>query len=336
VVNLRNNDVEFESGKIMRDTDNSSQESRDTGSDDFKIADADSYNSVVDYFDQYTERFTSHLPAPILAMAKIPAAGKVLDVGTGTGVVALEIARSLGESASVTGIDLSDGMLATAREKALQKGLAGRISYLKMDAEQLALNDNSFDAAVSLYALRHFPNPGKSVAEIYRVLKPGARIVAAVGSRPSLFSIAGISAAFRRLGSTIRQAQGRELAACEFIDGLVEKYIPKPVGDEIAGWVGEQHGFSGSIKELVEEAGFVDIKSDWKGQYSIIESTEDFWLLQMTFSSLARKRVAGADRLIIDKLKSEFYHSCEQVLKKNGRLVYQTGAAIVSAQKPLS
>jgi ubiquinone/menaquinone biosynthesis C-methylase UbiE len=188
VVNLRNNDVEFESGKIMRDTDNSSQESRDTGSDDFKIADADSYNSVVDYFDQYTERFTSHMPAPILAMAKIPAAGKVLDVGTGTGVVALEIASYLGESASVTGIDLSDGMLATAREKALQKGLAGRISYLKMDAEQLALNDNSFDAAVSLYALRHFPNPGKSVAEIYRVLKPGARIVASVGSRPSLFS----------------------------------------------------------------------------------------------------------------------------------------------------
>jgi ubiquinone/menaquinone biosynthesis C-methylase UbiE len=320
----------------MQDMESTNQINNGTGRVDFKTADADSYNSVVDYFDQYTERFTSHMPAPLLAMAEAPEAGAVLDVGTGTGVVALEIARVMGKAGSVTGIDLSDGMLNTARLKASGLGLADRIDYLKMDAERLALDDNSFDAAVSLYALRHFPNPDKSVAEIYRVLKPGARIVVAVGSRPTLLSTAGIRAAFRRLGSVVRQIQGRELAACEFIDGLVEKYLPKPLGDEIAGWVGEHHGFSGSIKELVEAAGFTDIKSDWKGQYSIIESPEDFWLLQMTFSSLARKRIAEADDISVEKLKSEFYHKCEQVLKKNGRLVYQTGAAIVSGKKPLA
>lgn len=319
----------------MGDTDSTSQTAGAADNIDFKTADADSYNSVVDYFDQYTERFTCHMPGPMLSMAQLPAAGKVLDIGTGTGVVALEIASAMGEAGSVTGVDLSDGMLKTAREKAARKGLDKRIDYRKMDAERLELADNSFDAAVSLYALRHFPNPDKSVAEIYRVLKPGARIVVAVGSSPALLSAAGLRAAIRRVGSIVRRLQGRELAACEFIDSLVEKHIPKPVGDEIAGWVGDHHGFSGSIKGLVEAAGFTDIQSDWKGQYSIIESPEDFWLLQMTFSSLARKRIAAADELAVEELKSEFYRSCEKILKKNGRLVYQTGAAIVSGQKPM-
>jgi len=303
---------------------------------DFKTQDADSYNSVVDYFDQYTERFTRHMPGPMLEMAEIQKNGKVLDVGTGTGVVALEVVNAIGGQGRVTGIDLSDGMLSVAREKARHRGMEGRIEYLKMDAENLEFSDNSFDAALSLYALRHFPNPEKSVSEIYRVLKSGARIVVAIGSRPSLFSLEGIRAAVRRLGSIGRRARGRELTACDFIDSLVEKHIPKDSGGEIAEWVGEHHGFSGSIKKLVQEAGFEAMHTDWKGQYSIIESPEDFWLLQMTFSSMARKRIAEADQNTVERLKSEFIQTCEQVLERNGRLVYQTGAAIVSARKPLS
>lgn len=301
----------------------------------FKTNDADSYNAVAGYFDQYTERFTRHMPGPMLEMAEIPKHGKILDVGTGTGIVALEAVNTIGAQGHVTAIDLSDGMLSVAREKTRGKSLESRIEYLKMDAENLTFPDNSFDAALSLYALRHFPNPEKSVREIYRVLKPGARIVVAVGSRPPLFSQAGINAVIRRLGSIGRKAFGRELTSCEFIDNLVEKYIPKLAGGEIAGWVSDHHGFSGSIKDLVQGAGFESLHSDWKGQYSIIDSPEDFWLLQMTFSSLARKRIAAADQPTVDKIKSEFNQTCKQVLERNGRLVYQTGAAIVSGRKPL-
>ncbi len=325
----------MESVNLMQNKNDSNRTGVIDTKNTFKTNDADSYNTVADYFDQYTERFTRHMPGAMLEIADVPKNGKVLDVGTGTGVVAFEVVNTLGNQGHVTGIDLSDGMLTVAREKARQKGLEDRVKYLKMDAENLEFPDNSFDAALSLYALRHFPNPGKSVDEIFRVVKPGAHIVVAVGSRPSVLSLDGIKAILRRLGSIRRSLLGKELTACEFIDSLVEKHIPKKAGDEIATWVGEHHGFTGSIKELVREAGFESVHSDWRGQYSIIDSTEDFWLLQMTFSSLARKRIAEANQSIVDKIKDEFYDACEHVLKRNGRLVYQTGAVIVSGKKPL-
>lgn len=312
----------------MTSTDATNDEQR------FKTDDADSYNAVVDYFDQYTERFTSHMPEPLLAMADVPDNGRVLDVGTGTGIIALDVAARLGQQGKVVGIDLSDGMLATASKKAQQKGLESRTEFLKMDAENLTFEDNSFDAALSLYALRHFPNPDKSVNEIFRVLKPGASIVAAVGSPPALLSTDGVRAAVRRFGSIWRKSTGRELSACEFIDSLIEKYIPETKDREVTEWVEHHHGFTGSIKSLVQAAGFKNIRTGWKGQYSIIDSAEDFWLLQMTYSSIARKRIQQADESDVERLKAEFYQVCEQVLLKNGRLVYQSGAAIVSGVKP--
>ena len=312
----------------MTSTDATNDEQR------FKTDDADSYNAVVDYFDQYTERFTSHMPEPLLSMADVPDNGRVLDVGTGTGIIALDVAARLGPQGKVVGIDLSDGMLATASKKALQKGLESRTEFLKMDAENLTFEDNSFDAALSLYALRHFPNPDRSVNEIFRVLKPGASIVAAVGSPPALLSTDGVKAAVRRLGSIWRKSTGRELSACEFIDSLVEKYIPETKDREVTEWVEHHHGFTGSIKSLVQVAGFKNIRTGWKGQYSIIDTAEDFWLLQMTYSSIARKRIQQADESDVARLKAEFYQTCEQVLQKKGRLVYQSGAAIISGVKP--
>ena len=312
----------------MTSTDATNDEQR------FKTDDADSYNAVVDYFDQYTERFTSHMPEPLLAMAGVPNNGRVLDVGTGTGIIALNVAARLGPQGKVVGIDLSDGMLATAIKKAEQKGLQSRTEFLKMDAENLTFEDNSFDAALSLYALRHFPNPDKSVNEIFRVLKPGASIVVAVGSPPALLSADGVKAAVRRLGSIWRKSTGHELSACEFIDSLVEKYIPERKDRDVTEWVEHHHGFTGSIKDLVRAAGFKNIRTGWKGQYSIIDSPEDFWLLQMTYSSIARKRIQQADESVVQQLKAEFYQVCEQVLQKKGRLVYQSGAAIVAGVKP--
>ncbi len=299
----------------------------------FKTGDANSYNEVADYFDKYTEMFTRHLPHAMLELVSLQPDHQVLDIGTGTGVVALQVAEQLENGGSVTGIDLSDGMLGIAGKKAENTGLADRARFTRMDAEKLEFDNDSFDTVLSLYALRHFPNPEKAVREIYRVLRNGGRVVVAVGSRPPLMSGEGIRAALRRIASIVRKSTGRELAACEFIDRLVNDHLPQSKSPETAQWTGHRHGFTGSTRQLLETAGFRDIRSTWKGQYSIIESAEDFWLLQMTFSSLARKRIAQADRSQVKKLKDEFTRQCEQVLSRHGRLVYQSGAAIVSGLK---
>jgi hypothetical protein len=148
-------------------------------------------------------------------------------------------------------------------------------------------------------------------------------------------SAGGVKAAFRRIGSTWRKSVGRELAACDFIDRLVEKHIPQRNGRDVTEWAEHHHGFAGSLRSLVQAAGFERIQGRWEGQYSIVDSVDDFWFLQMTFSSIARKRIQHADANVVGKLKREFYQSCRQVLQKNGRLVYQSGAAIVAGVKPL-
>jgi len=300
----------------------------------FKHDDAGSYDNVVSHFDRYTRQFTAHLPATILKLADVPPAGTVLDVGTGTGILALQGA-SLNRDISFVGIDLSDGMLKQAAVNAVAEGIQSRIEFQKMDAENLLFPDACFDAVVSLYALHHFPEPAKALQEMFRVLKPGAKIVVAVGSAPSLFSIDGAKAALRKAGSIWRSVRGRELTACGFIDGLVEKYLPAGPARDVTEWVYNKKAFNGSVSDLMATTGFTHLQASWKGQYSRIESSEDFWLLQMTFSSTARKRVQQADKTKLDDLKTDFYRQCDQVLKKNGRLVYQTGAAIVCGVKPV-
>lgn len=301
----------------------------------FKNNDAKSYDAVVDYFHRYTQRYTAHLCQPLLEMADIPVNGTVLDVGTGTGVIPLAGSSANGPGMKFVGIDLSDGMLAKATRLLVEKGLQSQVEFLKMDAESLDFEDHSFDAVISLYALHHFPNPSRALSEIFRVLKPGGKAVIAVGSSPALLSHAGMKAAFRKFGSIWRILRGRELSACGFIDALVEKHLPRDGERAVTKWVEHRHEFTGSLSDMLNAAGFEDLAGAWKGQYSTVASAEDFWLLQMTFSSTARKRIQQADQDTLSDLKEAFYQACEKVLAKNGRLVYQTGAAIVSGRKPL-
>jgi SAM-dependent methyltransferase len=300
----------------------------------FKARDASSYDSVVDYFERYTEKFTAHLPPHLISMTEIADGETVLDVGTGTGVVALQVARQVGEQGRVVGIDLSEGMLAMARRRAMTAGLESRLEFQTMDAESLDFGSESFDAAVSLYALRHFPNPLRAVQELFRVLKPGGRAAVAVGSGPSLLSWHGVQAAARRIGSAWRKYRGRELSACAFLDSLVEQYAGVGPEQDQTGWGAHDHGYRTPVSQLLRQAGFTKLRSTWHGQYSIIDSAEDFWRLQMTFSSVSRKRIQAADEDAVKKLKQVFMDRCESVLQRRGRLVYQSGAMMVAGTKP--
>ena len=97
---------------------------------------------------------------------------EILDIGCGTGNLSLELAK-LG--ARVTGIDISEAMLVKAREKAARENLC--INFCCADANELPFEDETFDAAVSLSALEFASDLKKTLLEIYRVLKPGGRMV---------------------------------------------------------------------------------------------------------------------------------------------------------------
>lgn len=98
---------------------------------------------------------------------------RVLDVATGTGAVAIELARRRG--CSVVGVDQSAEMLAAGRERVRRAGLADRIELVEGNAESLPFADASFDALTFTYLLRYV-EPATAMRELVRVVRPGGTV----------------------------------------------------------------------------------------------------------------------------------------------------------------
>jgi SAM-dependent methyltransferase len=119
-----------------------------------------------------TAMFTTPVAARLVEFAEIRPGETVLDVGTGTGVVAITAARA---GASVTGLDLTPALLEVARENARIAGLPA-VEWIEGDVESLPFPDGGFDVVVSQFGHMFAPRPDVAVAEMRRVLKPGGRI----------------------------------------------------------------------------------------------------------------------------------------------------------------
>ena len=119
-----------------------------------------------------TAMFTTPVAAHLVAFAQIKAGEAVLDVGTGTGVVAITAARA---GARVAALDLTPELLAAARENAQVAQCSG-IEWTEGDAEQLPYPDASFDVVLSQFGHMFAPRPDVVIAQMRRVLKPGGRV----------------------------------------------------------------------------------------------------------------------------------------------------------------
>jgi demethylmenaquinone methyltransferase/2-methoxy-6-polyprenyl-1,4-benzoquinol methylase len=98
----------------------------------------------------------------------------VLDVATGTAAVAVELVRRTG--CRVTGLDQSPEMLATGRERVAAAGLADRIELVEGNAEALPFPDEFFAALTFTYLLRYVDDPGATLRELARVVRPGGTV----------------------------------------------------------------------------------------------------------------------------------------------------------------
>jgi len=98
--------------------------------------------------------------------------GEAVDLGCGPGHLAVKLAQ-LASGLRVTGLDLSDGMLARAEGRARQAGLGDRVLFCQGDAAQIPFPDGSLDLVVSTLSLHHWRDPVAVLDEIARVLRPG-------------------------------------------------------------------------------------------------------------------------------------------------------------------
>jgi demethylmenaquinone methyltransferase / 2-methoxy-6-polyprenyl-1,4-benzoquinol methylase len=115
-----------------------------------------------------------------------------LDVATGTADVAMAIVRAC-PTAHVTGVDVSEGMLAIGREKVRHSGISDRVHLEIGDAQELAFPDRSFDGACISFGIRNVADRLRGLREMARVTRPGGRVVVLELSEPEQGAWAAIA-----------------------------------------------------------------------------------------------------------------------------------------------
>jgi ubiquinone/menaquinone biosynthesis C-methylase UbiE len=132
------------------------------------FGDADAYKQVMG-------RWSRHLAPLLIRFGGLSDGDRVLDVGCGTGSLTLTLPE-IANVASVTGIDQTNSFVEFARGRNTDP----RISFQTADARTLPFENNSFDRVFSMLVLQFIPDAARAVAEMYRVVRPGGTVTAAV------------------------------------------------------------------------------------------------------------------------------------------------------------
>jgi demethylmenaquinone methyltransferase/2-methoxy-6-polyprenyl-1,4-benzoquinol methylase len=153
----------------------------------------------------------------------------MLDVATGTADVAILTQRIL-RPRHITGIDISPGMLALGRKKVEQLKLTESITLESGDSEQLRFEDNHFDAITVAFGVRNFQHLSRGLQEMYRVLRPGGKLVVLEFSRPTGIGVKQFYGFYMKFAAP---AAGKLLAknqqAYEYLNNSVQAF---PEGDK--------------------------------------------------------------------------------------------------------
>lgn len=102
---------------------------------------------------------------------------RVLDVAGGTGDIAFRVVEASGRLAHATVLDINGSMLGVGAERTEKKGLTPNLTFVEANAEALPFEANSFDAYTIAFGIRNVPDIDKALAEAYRVLKRGGRLL---------------------------------------------------------------------------------------------------------------------------------------------------------------
>lgn len=109
---------------------------------------------------------------------------KVLDLAGGTGDLAAKFSRIVGTKGEVTLADINESMLKVGRNKLRDMGLSNNINFVQANAEELPFPDNYFDVITIGFGLRNVTDKEKALRSMYRVLRPGGRLLVLEFSKP--------------------------------------------------------------------------------------------------------------------------------------------------------
>lgn len=118
------------------------------------------------------------------AQSGLRTGGQALDVAGGSGDLSRRFSKQVGSTGRVVLTDINASMLAQGKQRMVESGLVGNIEYALADAEQLCFADNSFDCISISFGLRNVTRIDRALASMYRVLRPGGRLLVLEFSKP--------------------------------------------------------------------------------------------------------------------------------------------------------
>ncbi|POY38329.1 bifunctional demethylmenaquinone methyltransferase/2-methoxy-6-polyprenyl-1,4-benzoquinol methylase UbiE [Solitalea longa] len=167
----------------------------------------------------------------------------ILDVATGTGDLAFQAIETL-KPEKVVGVDISEGMLAFAEKKIVERNLQAIFSVKPGDSENLPFEENTFDAVIVSFGVRNFENLEQGLSNIQRVLKPGGKAVVLEFSKPTMFPFKQLyNFYFFNLLPFIGKVFSKDNSAYTYLPESVNAF---PDGDKFT--------------EILKRAGFVETK----------------------------------------------------------------------------
>ena len=173
----------------------------------------------------------------------VRAGHNVLDLAGGTGDLAAKFSRIVGENGQVVLADINQAMLKVGRNKLRDKGIVGNIEYVQANAEALPFPDNTFDVITIAFGLRNVTDKDKALASMYRVLKPGGRLLVLEFSKPEHELL---SKAYDAYSFHVLPKMGQLVAN----DGESYQYLAESI---------RMHPDQNTLKGMMEEAGFEQV-----------------------------------------------------------------------------
>jgi demethylmenaquinone methyltransferase/2-methoxy-6-polyprenyl-1,4-benzoquinol methylase len=131
-----------------------------------------------------------------LAESGVRAGHNVLDIAGGTGDLAREFSKKVGKDGFVVLADINEKMLQQGRERLTDKGIVHNVGYVQADAENLPFPDNHFDCITIAFGLRNVTNKAAALRSMYRVLKPGGKLLILEFSKPVLPALGSVYDAY--------------------------------------------------------------------------------------------------------------------------------------------
>jgi demethylmenaquinone methyltransferase/2-methoxy-6-polyprenyl-1,4-benzoquinol methylase len=204
----------------------------------------DVFHSVADKYDVMNDlmslgvhrlwkRFT-------IEMSGVRSAQRVLDIAGGTGDLAAKFARLVGERGEIVLADINSSMLQQGRARLVDDGIVGNVEYVQANAECLPFAENYFDCISIAFGLRNVTHIDKALASMYRVLKPGGRLLVLEFSKPVA---PGLGPVYDAYSFNVLPLMGKIIAN----DARSYQYLAESI---------RMHPDQETLKTMMEQAGF--------------------------------------------------------------------------------